>query len=689
MPLPNAHSGTACGLRPPAVPLITADPYFSVWSMSDTLADDFTRHWTGAHHTICGMARIDGRTYRFISPCLRELPVMEQVSLQVFPTRSIYILEAAGIRLTVTFTSPLLMDDLKLMSRPASYMEVEASSTDDAEHDVVIYLDFTGEFAVNTTEQRVTWGRYRLGRPEQLQVLRIGSADQPVLQKYGDNLRIDWGHLYLALPDSPDIRTVANLSSITRAMFAESGAIPDSDDLSASARAKDGWPALVCTLNIGRLNGVPISRFVTLVYDDIYSVEYLRRRLHPYWRAEGWAAEDLIRAAVREYPEIIARCKAFDSELLNDAKECGGSDYADIVTLAYRQAIAAHKLVVDVDGTPLFFSKENSSNGCMGTVDVSYPSSPMFLLFNAQLLRAMLEPILQYSESPMWPHDFAPHDIGTYPLANGQTYGTTDVKSLEYQMPVEESGNMLIMLGALAHIEGSAEYAGQHWEVISQWAAYLKSRGMDPENQICTDDFMGHLAHNTNLSIKAIIALACYAKMAEMLDKADLATDYRRTAEEMAAKWKQMASEGDHYKLAFDQPGTWSMKYNLVWDKILGLGLFDPSISQTEVASYLKRQNNYGLPLDNRSEITKGDWIVWSAALADREEDFRALIAPLRRFLHESPSRVPFSDRHWTTNEGEAVGFRARSVVGGVYIKMLDCPDIWRKWSAKPKVTSE
>ena len=98
--------------------------------------------------------------------------------------------------------------------------------------------------------------------------------------------------------------------------------------------------------------------------------------------------------------------------------------------------------------------------------------------------------------------------------------------------------------------------------------------------------------------------------MAEMLDKADLATDYRRTAEEMAAKWKQMASEGDHYKLAFDQPGTWSMKYNLVWDKILGLGLFDPSISQTEVASYLKRQNNYGLPLDNRSEITKGDWIV-------------------------------------------------------------------------------
>src|SRR5260370_290569 len=91
--------------------------------------------------------------------------------------------------------------------------------------------------------------------------------------------------------------------------------------------------------------------------------------------------------------------------------------------LAYRQSIAAHKLAVDVDGTLLFFSKENFSNGSINTVDVFYPSAPLFLLMNTKLLRASVEPILQYASMSRWPWPYAPHDLGTYPLANGQTYG--------------------------------------------------------------------------------------------------------------------------------------------------------------------------------------------------------------------------------------------------------------------------
>lgn len=671
----DARSGAGGRFRPPAVPLVTVDPYFSVWSMSDRLMDDQTRHWTGEHHTICGITRIEGRAYRFMSLDPRDLPAMEQTSLEVFPTRTVYTFEAAGVRLKATFTTPLLMDDLDILSRPASYIEIEAASVDGTEHDVSVYLDVTGEFAVNTADQSVTWSRFRLGGEEKLQALRIGSEDQLVLQNSGDHLRIEWGYLYLTVPDSPEYSAVAASCPMTRSMFAESGTLPESDDLTTPRRARLRWPGLACAMGLGKVGAAPVSRLVTLVYDDLFSVEYFHRKLRPYWRRGGWGAEELIRAATREYPDLKKRCEAFDAELMADALRCGGSEYADIVSVSYRQAIAAHKLAADIDGTPLFFSKECFSNGCMATVDVSYPSCPLFLLLNTDLVRGMLEPILQYSESPMWPHDFAPHDIGTYPLANGQTYTGE-------HMPVEESGNMLIMLGALSHMESNAEYAAQRWELISRWAAYLRSKGMDPENQICTDDFMGHLAHNTNLSIKAIVGLACYAKMAGMLGKADVAADYRQAAEEMAAKWKEMAWDGDHYRLAFDQPGTWSMKYNLVWDGILGLDLFDPSIAQTEVASYLKRQNTYGLPLDNRSTLTKGDWVVWTATLAENEEDFRALISPLRKFLHESPTRVPFGDRHQTT-DGSALGFRARSVVGGVFIKMLACPGMWAEWAGK------
>ena len=89
----------------------------------------------------------------------------------------------------------------------------------------------------------------------------------------------------------------------------------------------------------------------------------------------------------------------------------------------------------------------------------------------------------------------------------------------------------------------------------------------------------------------------------EALGKPDVAAEYSRLAAEMAAKWQAMALDGDHYKLAFDKPGTWSQKYNLVWDQILDFHLFPAQVRQTEIAFYLQHLNEYGLPLDNRARL--------------------------------------------------------------------------------------
>lgn len=229
---------------------------------------------------------------------------------------------------------------------------------------------------------------------------------------------------------------------------------------------------------------------------------------------------------------------------------------------------------------------------------------------------------------------------------------------------------MLILLAALAQRDGNAEYARPYWPLLVKWAAYLKEKGMDPDNQLSTDDFAGHLAHNTNLSIKAILALGGFSQLARMLGHAAVADEYGALAKGMAARWEPMAADGDHYRLAFDKPGTWSQKYNLVWDRLLGLNLFDPAIARKEVAFYLRNQQKYGLPLDNRSGYTKLDWITWSAVLAPDRAGFEALIAPVHKFLDESPSRVPMTDWYWTA-EGTQRGFQARSVVGGVYLKLL------------------
>ena len=662
--------------RPPAVPLVTHDPYFSAWSTSDQLTETEVRHWTGSNYGLCGLVRIDGETFRCIGTHPSEVPPMTQTGLEVTPTRTIYQFEANGVHLTLTFLSPLLPEDLDVLSRPVTYLTWEAKSTDGKSHDVSVYLHVQSDWVVDSTEQKVLSSRFHLPG---LDVLRLGSAKQPMLERSGDNQRIDWGYLYLAVPEEGEIATALTGAPLGREAFARNGALPPADDISGPRAAHDGWPVLACALSLGTVAETPVSRHLLLAYDDIFSIEYFYRKVRPYWRRNGMEAAELLQTAASEYESLTARSTAFDAELKADLQKTGGDKFAALCALAYRQAISAHKLAIDFDGTPLFLSKENFSNGCIATVDVTYPSSPLFLLLNPELLRAMLTPILDYAGTSRWKFPFAPHDLGQYPLCNGQVYGGGE-RTEDDQMPVEECGNMLILVAALTQVEGHTEYVEKYWATLTKWADYLREKGLDPENQLCTDDFAGHLAHNVNLALKAIMGLGGFAALCEKTGRADAAAQYRQTAQTMADQWTQMADDGDHYRLAFDKPGTWSQKYNLVWDTLLDLKLFSPEVARKEIAYYKTKQNAYGLPLDNRSEYTKLDWIVWTATLAENPADFAALTEPLYTWANETPTRVPLTDWYWTT-DGKQVGFQARSVVGGLFIPLLKDQALWQKWA--------
>lgn len=674
-------SGTAVAeegkpFRPPAIPLATHNPYFSVWQMSDRLTDDWAKHWTGGVNAIGGIVMVDGKPYRYAGMTPNKFPLVEQTGLEVTPTRSIYTLEAGGVRTTLTFTSPVLANDIDLLTRPVSYVTWDMRAADGRTHDVKVYFDVPGEWAVNSPDQKVRWNRYQL---EGMDLLSIGTDEQPILKRAGDGVRIDWGYVYLGVPGATD--TVIMDGNKARDHFASTGKLPPADDMGMPRAEHDAWPTMCCMFDLGKVGTSPVSRHVLIAYDEVFAVEYMERRLRPYWKRTGMDMGQLLTTAEADYPSLMLRCAAFDDQLVADLTKVGGPKYASLCAAAYRQCAAGHGYAADFDGALMAFSKENTSNGCIGTVDIAYPASPFWMLLNPRVLEANLTPVMEYARSARWKWPFAPHDLGTYPLANGQVYGGGE-RTEENQMPVEESGNMILMIAALAKIEGNADYAAKYWSLISRWAEYLREKGMDPENQLCTDDFMGHLAHNANLSIKAIEALGAYGMLADMIGQEETAAEYRKLAREMAAEWVNMADDGDHFRLAFDKPGTWSQKYNLVWDGLLGLNLFPPDIARKEIAFYKTKQNELGLPLDVRGTLTKTDWLIWTATMTESRTDFEAFVGPAYNYYNRTTARVPMTDLYYTDNL-EKAWLHSRPVIGGIFIKMLSDRAMWKKWAGR------
>ncbi len=681
-PEPRRHSSRR--LNPPAVPLVVHDPYFSIWSPADHPAAAPTEHWTGRPHRLTALVRVDGRTWRLLGSSPRTLSAMRLVSSEVLPTRTIYHFEEDGVRVSLAFITPALPDDLDVLARPLTYVSCFVRPLDGRPRSAQFYFDAAPEIAVHEPSQTVVWSAPAI---EGLTALRVGTVEQPVLRRRGDDVRIDWGYLYLAAPRREGVAAALGDSLEMRSVFVNTGALSPhaAADPAPGSAAEAPWGAIA--IDLGRAGRAGALGWLMIAYDDLWSIRYMQRDLRPYWRRNGREAADLLTEAARDFRALSERCEQFDRELMADLERVGGRPYARLAALAYRQCFGAGKFVADANGQPIQFSKENHSNGGIGTADVFYPMSPQFLLFGSSLARSFLVPFMNYAASDRWQFPFAPHDLGTYPHATGQRYGGGET-SEAHQMPVEESGNLLLLMAAVAKLEGHAHFAARWRPQLDRWAEYLREKGFDPEPQLCTDDFAGHLAHNANLSLKAICALAAYAQLCDAWGDRERAQAFRDTARRFAADWMTAADDGDHYRLAFNRPGTWSQKYNLVWDRWLGLNLFPPEVARKEMAHYRHVQNRYGLPLDSRADYTKLDWIVWTATLTGRRSDFEALVMPVIRFLNETPDRSPMTDWYFTSTARKR-GFTARPVVGAVFWPVLAHEPIWRKWAARDRTRAD
>ena len=186
----------------------------------------------------------------------------------------------------------------------------------------------------------------------------------------------------------------------------------------------------------------------------------------------------------------------------------------------------------------LFLSKECHSNGCIATVDITYPAMPLYLLFNAELVNAMVRPIYKFAKMPIWKFTFAPHDAGTYPYCLGQTYGlqanskvnskynsnsfqrarwngivvshpmiyqypaSADIYIEENQMPIEECSNMLVIAYSTILFGGDDELTKINYTLLKQWYGHLAACGLVPKKQLCTDDFYERIDKRVDEMIK-------------------------------------------------------------------------------------------------------------------------------------------------------------------------------------------
>ena len=650
-------------IRYPAVPLITVDPNFSIWSMADRLYDDVTRHWTKRRNNLIGYIKADGRPLRFMGKADHDLllgkdmDVIPQKSVRVYPMRTVYEFENDICSLELNFTSPLLTDDLLLLSRPVSYISYKVEFTDGKEHEFGIYFGMSAEIAADDPEDTVTVRTYEHGAC-------AGKGETDMLTESGDNMCIDWGFVHIFGNES-------FTSSVKDGygMFVDSGCFCSEIKkiLRRNRLEGDSFKVKDKYAYIG-VESSSLENFLCVAYDDIHSIRYFGKNIDAYYKKDGDTFEDVCKKALSEYGDIVKRVAEREAGILSAAGKIS-EQYAELISLAYRQAIAAHKLTWDGEELQ-FFSKECFSNGCIATLDVTYPSFPMFLYFNPDLAEGMLNPLFKFARSDGWKFDFAPHDVGQYPIADGQVYGLEDGElKYDMQMPLEECGNAILCVYQICRYRNDFSYAEKHFDLLSKWCEYLTEYGSDPDLQLCTDDFAGHLAHNCNLSLKAIMGIAAFAKILEGLSKSG-AEEYFNKAKEMAEDWEKRADAGDHYKLSFDGEDTWSLKYNLVWDKIFGWNVFDSEVADKEVAYYKKQMKRYGVPLDSRKDYTKTDWLIWTTCLNDDNEYRDAVIDSIINMLNETPSRVPFTDWYYASTAVQ-VGFQNRTVLGGAFINFL------------------
>ncbi|KIP02118.1 hypothetical protein PHLGIDRAFT_112413 [Phlebiopsis gigantea 11061_1 CR5-6] len=665
-----AVSWTATPFNPASVPLAVRSPYLSTWlnqGSGTALNADWPRFWTGSILGWAGFVKVDGTAYNFLgAPAVPNTRFQKSVqkSLTFTSTQSTFVMTSGPVDLTVNFLSPVEPTDLVKQSLPFSYMAITAKSNDGQSHDVQVYSDISAEWVTGDNSLTANWSTTATASSifHQVQL-----ESQTVFGEIGDH--IQQGSAYYAVLNAVGTTFQTGQDVVVRAQFINNGVLANTKDTTFRAVEND-WPVFAFAHDLGTVSGssAPVVFAVGHVRDP--AIEYIvaggttQNRSSFFW-SQFSTVSAAIDSFLGDFGNALGRANAFDAKVQSDASAIS-ADYASIVALSIRQAFGATEITAsrNSDGSInasdiLMFMKVTGHN--VNTVDVIFPSWPVFLYTNPALGKYLLLPLFEYQASGQYPNKWSVHDMGaSYPKALGHNDGGDEA------MPVEESGNMLIMTLSYVQKTNDQSLLTTYYNLLDQWTQFLITDSLIPANQISTDDFAGSLANQTNLAIKGLVGIKAMSQIASLTGKSSVSSNYSSIAASYVTQWQTFATSktGAHLTLAYDMDSTWGLSYNLFGDKLLGLNLFPQSVYEMQTAWYSTHANSFGVPLDTRHTYTKSDWSIWTAAISTTTAVRDLFITAVHNYAADGLSSQPLGD-WYETLDGSVEGFRARPVVGG------------------------
>ncbi|RPD75342.1 hypothetical protein L226DRAFT_534905 [Lentinus tigrinus ALCF2SS1-7] len=605
---------------PASIPLSVRSPYHNVWLISTNTSGPLSNSWPHfwGQQSIMGWAgkiRVDGTTFSWMGQDGIGNGTATVTDIEITPTRSIFVMQAGPMNLTVTFLSPIEPEDWVKQSFPFSYLSIEAASLDGASHSVQVYSDISGEWLSGNRSSPISWRNTQTGSSifHELE-LQTPTPNVEIANQAQD------GKAYYAMASRTGLTWQIDTDTSTRNLFASQGSLAN---IESNAFGPINSPFFVFALavDLGTITSTsdPVTWCAGYVRDP--SVQYTTgsgetQNRRPYFFSKYSDISSAIDAFTTDFSAAHDRAVALDQKIIGDAAKIS-SEYVDLASLGARQTFGALDITVlsddkgNVDASDVkIFMKDVGTSLRVNPVERLYAAFPTYLYLNASFGGSLLAPLLE-SQDGLTGQQYAAQDLGTgYPLAI-LTPGT-------HSKGIEQTGNMLIMMYAHARVSGDGTLLAQHYNLTKRWADYLVSNTLTFDDQASADGETK--ANMTNLALKGIISVKAMAEISRAVGKDSDAQEYDSHASALIGSWLSLAesSSQQHLLGVYGDQQSWALLYNIYADLLLGTNLIPQSIIEGQTQFYgslLTTAPVFGLPIDSSAgQQSSAAWSLLTAA---------------------------------------------------------------------------